>query len=98
MGLFDSIHISREVLAAHAFECEACGEVPEPETEWQTKSLSRLMANYYLRHDGEGAVRLYLLDRPSDRRYWRPWTEEEIAESESDAQRGGIFTMFRKKP
>src|SRR6266446_2441032 len=29
-----------------------------------------------------GAVRLYLLDRPSDRRFWRPWTKQEIEASE----------------
>jgi len=33
---------------------------------------------YFLRHDESSAVRLYLLDRPSDRRYGRPWTKQEI--------------------
>ena len=97
MGMSDTVHVSREVLAAFAFGCRACGRVPEPEAEWQTKSLQRCMDSYFLRHDDTGTVRLYLLDRPSDRRFWRPWTEEEIADSERDAGRGALFALLRKK-
>ena len=41
---------------------------------------------------------LYLLDRPSDRRFWRPWTQQEIEESERDAAaRNDRFAFSRKK-
>ena len=96
MGMSDAVHVSREVLAAFAFGCRACGRVPEPEAEWQTKSLQRCMDSYFLRHDDTGTVRLYLLDRPSDRRFWRPWTEEEIADSERDAGAASV-ALLRKK-
>jgi hypothetical protein len=98
MEMFDTVYVCREVLGAFPFACSACGRVPEPEVEWQTKSLKRCMDSYFLRLDARGAARLYLLDRPSDRRFWRPWTEEEVAESERDAQRGGLYALWRKKP
>jgi hypothetical protein len=98
MGMFDTVFVSREVLSGRPFDCPACGRVPGPDAEWQTKSLNAAMDSYVLRHDDGGAIRLYLLDRPSDRRLWRPWTEEEIAASERDAARGGLFALWRKKP
>jgi hypothetical protein len=98
MGLFDTVYVSCEVLAAHPFACRACGRVPVSEAEWQTKSLPSCMDSYVLRRDESGAVRLYLLDRPSDRRFWRPWTDAEIEQSERDAERGGLFALWRKKP
>ena len=97
MGMFDSVYVSREVLTDFPFACRGCGRVPEPETDWQTKSLESCMNSYFLRHDERGAVRLYLLDRPSDRRFWRPWTAEEVAASEHDASRGGLFALWPKK-
>ena len=98
MGMFDTVYVSREVLTAFPFACRACGAVPELESEWQTKSLHRCMDSYVLRRDDAGAFRLYLLDRPSDGRFWRPWTNEEITQSERDAERGGLFALWRKKP
>ena len=98
MGMFDTVFVSREVLSGLPFDCPACGRVPGPDAEWQTKSLNAAMDSYVLRHDDGGAIRLYLLDRPSDRRLWRRWTEEEIAASERDAARGGLFALWRKKP
>jgi hypothetical protein len=97
MGLFDTIYVSGDVLAAWRFECRACGRVPPTDHDWQTKSLQPCMCSYYLRHDDGGAVRLYLLDRPSSRRFWRPWTAEEIAESERSAGRGPLPALLRKK-
>jgi hypothetical protein len=97
MGMFDTVYVSREVLGAFPFACRACRRVPEPGDEWQTKSLQSGMDSYFLRNDEEGAVRLYLLDRPSDRRFWRAWTDEEIAESERQAERGGLSALWRKK-
>jgi hypothetical protein len=76
MGMFDTVFVSREVLSGLPFDCPACGRVPGPDAEWQTKSLNAAMDSYVLRHDDGGAIRLYLLDRPSDRRLWRPWTED----------------------
>src|SRR5256886_4150540 len=53
---------------------------------------------YFLRHDESSAVRLYLLDRPSDRRYWRPWTKQEIEASERAASEPRtIFEPLAKK-
>jgi len=98
MGMFDTVYVTPEVLAAFPFGCRGCARVPEPEAEWQTKSLYPCMHSYVLRHDQEGAVRLYLLDRPSDRRFWRPWTDEEIEQSERNAEHGGLFALWRKKP
>jgi hypothetical protein len=56
------------------------------------------MNSYVLRHDEDGAIRLYLLDRPSDRRFWRPWTDEEVAESSRAAERDSIAGLWKKKP
>ena len=98
MGMFDTVFVSREVLSGLPFGCPACERVPGPDAEWQTKSLNAAMDSYVLRHDDRGAIRLYLLDRPSERRLWRPWTEEEIATSERDAARGGLFALWPKKP
>src|SRR3989454_11934864 len=53
---------------------------------------------YFLRHDESSAVRLYLLDRPSDRRFWRPWTKQEIEASERVASEPrAIFEPLTKK-
>jgi hypothetical protein len=42
--------------------------------------------------------RLYLLDRPSDRRFWHAWTNEEIEESERmSAETDGVFALGEKK-
>lgn len=68
MGMFDTVFVSREVLSGLPFDCPACGRVPGPDAEWQTKSLNAAMDSYVLRHDERGSIRLYLLDRPSDRR------------------------------
>lgn len=97
MGMFDTVHVTPEVLAAFPFACAACGRRPEPDDEWQTKSLQSGLDDYLLRHDERGVVRLYLLDRPSDRRFWREWTQDEIAESEREAQRGGVFALWQRK-
>jgi hypothetical protein len=57
------------------------------------------MHSYFLRYDEGAAIRLYLLDRPSDRRFWRAFTEEEIAESERlAAERGGLFAAWKRSP
>ena len=56
------------------------------------------MHSYFLRYDDSGAIRLYLLDRPSDRRFWRPWTEQEIEDSErSAATRGALFGLVKRR-
>lgn len=96
--MFDTVYLSSGVVSAWRLQCRACGRLPDAATEWQTKSLHPCMYSYYVRHDESGAIRLYLLDRPSDRRFWRPWTEEEIAESERMAQRSDLFALWRKKP
>ncbi len=98
MGLFDTVYISSDVAAAWQLHCRACGCPPGADLEWQTKSLDPCMYSYFLRHDESGAIRLYLLDRPSDRRFWRPWTEQEIKESKRmAAARGGTFTLWKKE-
>ena len=97
MGLFDTVYVDRDVMAKWRLRCESCGSTPAARTEWQTKSLQPCMYSYFLRLDESGAIRLYLLDRPSDRRFWRPWSDEEIAESETMAERGGLSALFRKK-
>jgi hypothetical protein len=77
MGLFDTVYIQSDVAAAWNLRCHACGQVAA-NLEWQTKSLDPTMSDYFVRYDNFGSVRLYLLDRPSDRRFWREWTEQEI--------------------
>ena len=97
MGLFDTVYVSEDVAAGFELRCAQCGQAPPPNSEWQTKSLDPCMFSYVLRHDEAGAVRLYLLDRPSDRRFWRAWTEDEIAESEARSRRGGLAALLVKR-
>lgn len=97
MGLFDTIYVNRDVASVFDLRCEDCGEAPTSDCQWQTKSLSPCMFSYVLRHDAAGVIRLYLLDRPSDRRFWRAWTDEEIAESEAEASKGGPFSQLFMK-
>jgi len=97
MGLYDTVYVSEDVAAVFTLHCPKCGQAPAPDSEWQTKSLDEGMASYVLRRDEAGVVRLYLLDRPSDRRFWRAWTDEEIAESEAQAQRGGLAALLVKR-
>lgn len=99
MGLFDTIYVNGDVGAAWKLECPKCRDAAKPEIDWQTKALDPAMHSYFLRHDEGGAIRLYLLERPSDRRFWRAYTPEEIAESNRLAdERGGLFELWRKKP
>jgi hypothetical protein len=97
MGMFDTVYVSAEVLAAWSLACRTCGSAPQAGATWQTKSLDPCMSSYFLRHDQAGATRLYLLDHPADRRLWRPWTPKEIAESDRWAERGGLGALLRKK-
>ena len=97
MGLFDTVYVSDSAAAAFNLRCAHCGRVPSPESGWQTKSLDPCMSSYVLRHDEAGTARLYLLDRPSDRRFWRPWTDDEVTESEAQAQRGGLAALLLKR-
>jgi hypothetical protein len=98
MGLFDTVYINTDVLARWRLHCSACGKPASTDLEWQTKSLNPCMHSYFLRYDESRAIRLYLLDRPSDRRFWRAWTDEEIEESKREAQRGGFLALWRKEP
>ena len=98
MGLFDTVYVSSDVAATWHLHCRACGRAPGEKFGWQTRSLESCMHSYFLRHDESGAVRLYLLDRPSDRRYWRPWTKQEIEASERVASEPrAIFEPLTKK-
>ena len=97
MGLFDTVYVSEDVEARFELRCAQCGEAPPTDYGWQTKSLDPCMFSYVLRHDEAGAVRLYLLDRPSDRRFWRAWTDDEIAESETQSRRGGLAALLVKR-
>ena len=97
MGLSDTVYVSEDVGAAFGLGCAQCGWVPPPDSGWQTKSLDPCMSSYVLRRDKAGAIRLYLLDRPSDRRFWSPWTDEEVAESEAHARRGGLAALFLRR-
>jgi hypothetical protein len=97
MGLFDQVYVSSDVAAAFELRCAGCDRVPSADAEWQTKSLDPSMVSYLLRHDDNQAIRLYLLDKPADKRFWRPWTAEEIAASERDASRGGLFALWQKR-
>ena len=78
--------------------CRTCKRLLNTDFEWQTKSLERCLFSYFLRRDDHSAIRLFLLDRPSDRHFWRPWTEQEIAESERFAiEQGQLFTPLKRK-
>jgi hypothetical protein len=97
MGLFDTIYVSSDVAAVWKLLCRACRRPPEADYQWQTKSLDPCLHSYLLRHDESGVIRLYLLDRPSDRRFWRPWTEREIEESQRlSAESDDVFAFLRK--
>jgi hypothetical protein len=97
VGLFDSIRISADVGATWKLACQACGAAVLPSAQWQTKSLCPGMSDYFLRYEGDG-IRLFLLDRPSDRRYFRAWSPAEIAESQKVAhERGDLFAHWIKK-
>lgn len=96
MGMFDTVQMSADVLGDWSVCCRSCGTLVSGQAQWQTKSLEPCMADYYLRH-AEGGVRLFRLDAPA-KRYWRPWTDEEIEESRRLAdERGGIFAVFVKQ-
>lgn len=97
MGLIDTAYVSEDVAAGFELRCAQCGQAPPTDYGWQTKSLDPCMFSYVLRHDEARAVRLYLLDRPSDRRFWRAWTDEEIAESETQSRRGGLAALLMKR-
>lgn len=81
MGMYDSVYVSDDVTVQWGLKCDACGRAPSSHLEWQTKSLDPCMDSFLLRQDENGSVRLYLLDAPSDRRYWRAWTDEQVEES-----------------
>jgi hypothetical protein len=98
MGLFDTVYVNSDVASTFDLKCGHCGRIAPADHEWQTKSLDPGMVSYLLRHDDRGAVRLYLLDRPTDKRFWRAWSSEEIEESERDAARGGVFALWVKRP
>jgi hypothetical protein len=72
----------QEYAAAWSLRCPKCRRASKPDGQWQTKAFDPCMHSYFLRYDEAGAIRLYLLDRPSAHRFWRAFTEEEIAESE----------------
>ena len=97
MGLIDTVYVNEDVAGGFDLRCAQCGHVPPPDSGWQTKSLDPCMSSYVLRCDEAGVVRLYLLDRPSDRRFWRAWTDAEIAESEAQARRGGLAALLAKR-
>lgn len=65
MGLFDTVRISADVASQWKLRCDECKEALGPDLSWQTKSLNPAMMNYYLRH-GEGSIRLYRLDPPTN--------------------------------
>lgn len=103
MGLFDTIFASGDVSATLQLRCAACGALPDTEAEWQSKSLDPCMHSYLLRHDQAGDIRLFLLDPPSDRRFWREWTTAEREERASRwrpvmAQLEGHFTHEAYRP
>ena len=99
MGLYDTVYVSGDIAAAWSLHCAKCDRTSKPDVQWQTKAFDPCMNSYFLRHDESGAIRLYLLDRPSDRRLWRAFTAEEIAESERIAtERTGLFAPWKKKP
>jgi len=97
--MYDTVYVSSDVAASWSMRCAKCHRAPKPDVQWQTKAFDPCMHSYFLRYDEGGAIRLYLLDRPSARRFWRAFTAEEIAESERiAAERGGLFTAWKKKP
>ena len=69
MGMYDTVYVSSDVAAVWSFRCTKCHRTPKPDVHWQTKALDPCMHSYFLRHDEGGAIRLYPLDRPSDRRF-----------------------------
>lgn len=97
MGLFDTVHVSADAVAALGLNCAHCGQVPSHEESWQTKSLDAAMNDYVLRHDEGKVIRLFQMDEPQGRKHWRPWTAEEIAENNQAAQRGRLFTLRPKR-
>ena len=82
MGMYDTVYVSSDVAAAWSFRCTKCHRTLKPDVHWQTKALDPCMHSYFLRYGEGGVIRLYLLDRPSGRRFWRAFTAEEIAENE----------------
>jgi hypothetical protein len=99
MGMYDTVYVSSDVAAAWSLRCAKCQRAPKADVQWQTKAFEPCMHSYFLRYDEAGAIRLYLLDRPSARRFWREFSPEEIAESKRiGAERGGLFAAWEKKP
>lgn len=98
MGMYDTVYVSSDVAVAWKLHCMKCHCTPKSDVQWQTKALDPCMRSYFLRYDEAGAIRFYLLSRPSARRFWRAFTAEEIAESQRiAAERGGLFSVLKKK-
>src|SRR5436189_147088 len=96
--MFDTVYVSSDVAAAWSLHCSNCHRMPKPDVQWQTKAFEPCMHSYFLRYDEAGAIRLYLLDRPSSLRFWRAFTAEEIAESERlAAERKGPLAWKKKR-
>jgi hypothetical protein len=96
--MYDTVYLSSDVTAAWNLHCVKCHRTPKPDVQWQTKAFEACMDSYFLRYDEGGAIRLYLLDRPSGLRFWRAFTAEEIAESERvAAERGELFAAWKKE-
>ena len=43
MGLFDTVYLSKEVIADWMLRCQKCGNVPDAKVAWQSKALESCM-------------------------------------------------------
>lgn len=97
MGMYDTVYVSDDVAAQWRLQCHTCGRAPSSHLEWQTKSLNPCMDSFFLRQDDDGAIRLYLLDAPSDRRFWKAWTDEEVDETQREGAYGSRILALQRK-
>ena len=80
MGMFDDVIVDEKV--RKYLETFIDGPLKEDIT-FQTKDLECLMEQYYLAYDANNDMRLYFLDKPTDKeKFWHDYTDEEIYEDQ----------------
>lgn len=75
MGLFDEIFVEESIVLEYKLECFLCHA---PYSNFQTKDFKSELFNYYLTRSSDNKqIELLELGPPSDKQFWRSFSEEE---------------------
>jgi hypothetical protein len=99
MGLYDDVIVDEKILKEFGIACPSCGEIDHM-TRYQTKDFYCELETYYLTRKTAGDIKLYKLDPPSDKRFFREYTDEEIEKWNTNAStspRALFWPRKRKK-